>query len=366
MSEAHPLWTLPDDAVGAYYEARVLDWFGWSASDAPVNELATAYRRLSERLVVSAGEAPSGAFAGRLDLAVRALVYGWRSVVVARRLLRSRPASERVVELGSGLGPFGLVAAARGSAVLLVDVAGAILAESAGYFEAFGLPKPATRRATLEQGAAEPGWRVLPYSALEWAGTDAGRRRKIAEWMRRGPVLLVERGTREGGHFVQALRDEVDTAVAGPCPRRDSCALADRPGDWCHFTWSARPGPLTQRMADKAGRKWTVVHLSWLASGREVPAGLVRVLGVRPEGRHKRVAEVCRESGIDRWVAEKRDREVFGELDRLEPGVALEEVADGERRGDGLRLRNVASIRRMPIDGATGFGPTSSPPVDDL
>lgn len=365
MGSEHPLWTLSDAEVGAYYEARVLDWFGWDAGSAPVNELASAYRQLSERLVTSAGGPPSGRHSGAAELAVRALVYGWRSVFVARRFLRGLRSGERVVELGSGIGPFGLVAAAAGAPVLLVDAAVEVLDAAPGYFEAFGLGAPDVRRSSLERATDEAGCWVLPYSALEWAGDDPRRRRTIADWFRTRRVLLVERGTKEGGHFVQALRDEVG-GVGGPCPARTRCALDGRPRDWCHFTWPTRPGPLTQRIADKAARKWNVVHLSWLASGPIAGPGHVRLLSVRPEGRHKRVAMVCAEAGIERWVAEKRDKAAFRALENLESGALLADLGDaGVRRGDGLRVQDAGAVVPVAVDGDR-LEPTSSRPVDDL
>ncbi len=354
----HPLWTLRDDELGPYYEERVLAWLGWDAGSAPVNELASAYRVLSDRLNRSAGAAPSGTFAGRADLAVRALVYGWRSVFVARRLLRG--GSGELVELGAGLGPFGLVAAAAGRSVRLVDSAAPILREAEGFFRSFGLEGPDVVRGDLSQHLDGNAEVVLPYSALEWAGTAEVRRNLLVRALRSGRVLVVERGTKEGGAFVQALRDGVGGAVSGPCPRRERCSLADRPKDWCHFTWALRPGPLTQRICDKAGRKWRALHVSWVRSG--TPEADAVVLWRRPEGKRKLAVGVCSGGGLERWVAERRDGEAYGALGALEPGdrVALE---GGEARGDGVRIRSAAEVRRASAVGDVGG---ADAPVDGL
>lgn len=354
----HPLWTLRDDEVGAYYEERVLAWLGWDLESAPVNELASAYRQLSEQLNRSAGAAPSGEFAGKADLAVRALVYGWRSVFVARRLLRG--GSGVLVELGSGLGPFGLVAGAAGRPVRLVDAASKILDEAPDFFAAFDVEAPTLVRGDMSKHLDEGGEAVLPYSALEWAGSSGARRDRLVRAFRSGRLLIVERGTKEGGAFVQGLRDGVQGRVGGPCPERSTCALVERPKDWCHFTWSVRPGPLTQRISDKAGRRWNALHVSWVRSGSPGPEGVV--LWKRPEGKRKLVVGVCTSCGLERWVAERRDREATEALEELESGDRVRREG-GETRGDGVRVRSHGEVRRVAAIGDVGVGTRA---VDDL
>lgn len=354
----HPLWTLRDDELGAYYEERVLAWLGWDVDSAPVNELATAYRQLSEQLNQSAGAAPSGTFAGKTDLAVRALVYGWRSVFVARRLLRG--GSGELVEVGSGLGPFGLVAAAAGRPVRLVDASREILGEVRGFFRSFGLGEPTCVRGDIAKHLEGAGDTVLPYSALEWAGGSEARRDRLVRAIRTGRVLVVERGTKEGGAFVQSLRDGLQGRVGGPCPERACCSLAERPKDWCHFTWAVRPGPLTQRVSDKAGRRWNALHVSWLGSGQ--PGLDSVVLWKRPEGKRKLVVGVCSCRGAERWVAERRDREGVEALDSLEPGDSVR-LEGGAVRGDGVRIQRRDEVRRCSAIGGVGV---TARPVDDL
>lgn len=349
---SHPLLSLPEDRLGAYYEERVLALFGWDATTAPLGELASAYRGLSAALISSAGAGPSGGVSVRSGgvtedhvMAVRMLLYGFRTVLVARRLLRTfPPEEERLVELGSGVGPFALVAAASKLSTTLVDADASVLERASGFFDAFGLKAPTTRREELLAACDLPGALAAPYSVLEWSGDDHRREAAFAKRTAGRQVYLVERGTKEGGHFVQRLRDAVPESVRAPCPPRPTCSFAERPRDWCHFTWGLEPGPLTRRIADKAQRRWQQMHVAFLVLGGPAVEG-ERVLSVQGEGRQKVVVTVCGVEGAERLVALRRNRALYDSMSGLEAATLLSSSARrGEARGDGIRVEDSGDL----------------------
>lgn len=347
MADSHPLLQLSDAELGPYYEDRVIS--ALSLERTTLDELAGAYRALSAVL----NDGPSGPSASvslagveeRVRLGAWLLIYGFRTVMVARRLLRAFPLEGAgLTELGSGAGPFGLVAAASGSEVELVDLDGPTLAASGPFYDAFELPSPTTRRLDVTHALGRDAVVAAPYSAMEWPKETQAKLRKR---LKSGRAFVVERGTQPGGQFIQSLRDDCAANVSAPCPPREACAFADRPRDWCHFTWRLAPGPLTRRVADIAGRKWKELHVSFAVFGFGALDG-DRVLSVRRQGKQKSVADLCTRDGVERLVALKRSA-AFDVVEALEPGSLVSVDRDrAPKKGDGLRVdaRDTLSVIR--------------------
>lgn len=94
------------------------------------------------------------------------------------------------------------------------------------------------RKAVL--GGPLPETDLVTVSYVLGELTDADRTAVVAEAARaaRGAVVVVEPGTPEGYARVLAVRDQLLGAgftILAPCPHADTCPVAGREGDWCHF-----------------------------------------------------------------------------------------------------------------------------------
>ncbi|MCK6551752.1 class I SAM-dependent methyltransferase, partial [Myxococcota bacterium] len=194
MSNAEPanLEALRDDLRSDSAERAVRAWehlvlaaLDLTPDRAPLSRWAQVYADISHRLTdeADASEAlPSSALGSPdhapADLdAIWGLVYGARTFLLARHLLRQNPApAGPFVDLGAGWGPFGLAFAVAhpGSDVTLMDLSAPRLARAARLFELAGLPRPQlvagdTRRQPPRAGVSGA---ALPYSLGEMvAGT---------------------------------------------------------------------------------------------------------------------------------------------------------------------------------------------------
>jgi len=341
------------------FETTILD-----ATEVEPNEveaLAAAYRHLSESLLNRAPDAASGrfspsssgAFERRHQDAVWGLIFGFRTFEVARRLMEElEPPPGVAVEVGGGWGPYALQASLRGFEVRVVDVASEAQKMSRAVFGCLGLEPPRFESRPAALGDADDATLVaMPYSLWEMRRVDEAE--QTAEWLRAwqsrlapgGQVHIVEAGNRGAARGLQVVRDllQPSGSILGPCRGAASCPrLAG--DDWCHFTWRARPGALTRRVADLAGRRWQERHASWLALGDGAGKG-ERLLEIRIQGKAKLIAEVCGPGGLTRMTALKRSKDVVGLLERLEPGSLIRVHRDRLlEKGDGLRILSSEAI----------------------
>lgn len=376
-----PLPGEEDDAEA--FEKSVLRALGfdvrhWAPEDLPIDRWGAAYARLSEYLIAGAAGVTHHSHPESADAladmdAVWGLVYGARTRVIARRLLRAYPPPPgRFVEVGAGWGPFAHAAqgSIRGIHSYLIDLSGNRLARARSLFEASGFPAP-----QLQVGDAtavevpEASGIAVPYALGEMiAGSDRhGALFRAEQLVRRwvdclgagGRLYLLEPGTLLSSRRVQDLRDRLagSTVLLGPCAGATRCPRLADPEDWCHFTWRAPLGPLGRAIADRARRRWREVHVSWLVvAAPGAPARThdeetevrARVLEVRPVGRAKIRALLCGGDGLLSLVALRRSRDAYDALNTLTPGdlVGLR-TETLTVRGDGLRVDSAASIHRL-------------------
>lgn len=345
----------------------MLQAFGWSPEDAPVEGLAAAYRALSEQIqATEADGGPTGLLKGddeTLRAAAWGLVYGHRTFRVADALLEAHPLSPggKVAELGSGWGPFGLAAALRGHPVELVDVAPERLRWSRAIYGAAGAPAPQLRCADLK-GLEARGYAglALPFSFGELERTSGGPGtvdRLLFSWLRAmgpgGRIFLVEPGTHLSGTRLQALRDRLGSQarVHAPCPAIERCPMNATPKHWCHFTWNTPTGSITRRLSDLAQRQWHQQHFSYLVLApvedhpHPTPA---RLLDRRALGKGKVGAQVCTAHGLLSLTGLTRRPEVEAWFEALRPGDVMQIPAEAlAPRGDGHRVEHPEQILRL-------------------
>lgn len=366
MSADHLLQGLrsPDtDRRALAFETTILEALDVGPEE--VDELAEAYRYLSEALLGRGGGVASGdfeppakaQFARPHMLAVWGLIYGWRTFEMARRLMGEfRPQVGLAVEIGSGWGPYSLFAALNGFSVRLIEISEVATQMSHRIWSHLDLPAPeVVHRPASHSDGRDASLIALPYSMWEIRDIEA-EPAKHAHWLDRwgGPtnegvqVHVLEAGTREASQGLQSVRDVfgVRKMVSGPCCGVAACPrLAE--GDWCHFTWRNRPGPLTRQVADIAKRRWQELHSSWLVLGAPPErSGALRVLEVRSRGKAKSQVELCGPNGLVRLTGLLRDRAVAERFEALQPGsmVELDETQVTEK-GDGLRLMTAEGLR---------------------
>lgn len=347
------------------YEGVVLRAFGWAAGGAPIRELAEGYRRLSEAILAEEeGGAPTGTLQPGGDptgvAAAWALVFGFRTWWVATQLLAAHGVGERLAEVGSGWGPFGLAAAQRGASVELVDLARDRLAWAPRIYSAAGCESPRLTEKDAREWSPQGAEAIaLPFSfgELERSRGEGSLDATLLAWLARlpsgGRIFLVEPGTHVSSRRLMALRDRMHGAatIAGPCPARARCAMASTPKDWCHFTWNTPTGSVTRQVLEAAGRHWRELHFSHLVLaplGARVEATPARVLDVQARAKGKVELTMCTPDGLERVVALTRHRAAAERLSSIDSGAVVTPSPDLlERRGDGLRLEDPRGIELL-------------------
>jgi hypothetical protein len=327
-------------ALMARFEAAMLGSLGLEVSDLDFPSLGRRYLRLSEALGPGHAAASSTLLRDPLDVLVFGLVYAARTFHVAHRLLVAMPpAAGPIIDLGAGLGPFGLAASLLlHRPVTLVEREAFILEHARSLFHAAGAQVPDLVALDIEHhrpaGAAAL---LLGFVAGEIDGPPWER------WVRGlapdGRLYIVEPGTGAQARALQALRDAPPggASVLAPCMGVARCPLTPSPQDWCHFTWRIPLGPIGRAVADHARRRWREQHFSFCVLGSGAPLAGLRVLSVRPHGASKVVAMTCGPAGLVPLTALRRDRPAYDAISNLEPGTAIE-VSSQDARGDGLRI----------------------------
>lgn len=351
------------------FEGAILQAFGWTASDAPVEGLAAAYRALSEQIhATEALGGPTGLLKGG-DEALRAaawgLIFGYRTFRIANALLDAHPLAPgvKIAELGSGWGPFGLAAAVRGHPVELVDLAPERLRWSRGIYDAAGAARPQLRCMDLRNlDAGGFGALALPFSfgELERAsGVPGAVDGLLSDWITAmgpgGRLFLIEPGTHLSGTRLQALRDRLGSRlkVHAPCPAIERCPMSATPKDWCHFTWNTPTGGITRRVAELAQRHSHQQHFSYLVLGpfeERSPHTPARLLDRRSLGKGKVGAQICTPTGLLNLTGLTRRPEVSAWFEARQPAEVLDLPTEAlVRRGDGWRLEHPDRALRLRI-----------------
>lgn len=349
------------------YEAAVLQALDFDWASVPWTRWSRAYTRLSAALTEDREEVlsthPSGELGDDDTRAVAALVLGGRTFRVARALLEAYPApSGRFVELGAGCGPFGLAASLAGHPVSLWDLSGPSLEVARRLFASAGQAAPEISLGSASRlRSGDYAGVAVAYSLNEMLAADSNGAERLDGWIRGwldrlapgGRLYILEPGTWAQSRQLQAVRETWRDHVLAPCPQNiHPCPLLARARDWCHFTWTHRPGPVTERLAQLAGRDVRSLRFSWLVLAREPAPGRVesnqRLLELRYPDRHKLSATVCGPDGaVARLTALKRDGAAYEHLAALEPGCLIEvDLALVEPKGDGLRVRSLEAVRR--------------------
>ncbi len=309
-------------------------------ADFDVEKVAAAYREISAGLIAGEADGPASGpkFRSPEALQAWALVYGYRTFEIAFRLLPERM-SGRWTEVGAGIGPIALLAAARGAEAVALEPSKDHVAFGRRMAAAGGLD------VVYEQGlsrAAIEGTVVYPYSLRE-----IGRRlppRKVAKQLRAqaelGRVWIIEVGTQSSSTWLATLRDELDDLVAAPCPARGPCPMVGSK-DWCHFTWPVDYPPQTRQIFDLSKRRHQEAHFSYLhlASGHSEKKGH-RVLSSRAAGKGKWRLDLCSQAGEpSALLALNRDKHTYDSVVACRPNDLVLWPSDGvQQKGDGLRL----------------------------
>jgi ribosomal protein RSM22 (predicted rRNA methylase) len=139
-----------------------------------------------------------------------------------------------------------------------------------------------------------------------------------------GLLLIVEPGTPEAFAHVRASRDQLLSAGArtiAPCAHDRPCPLER---DWCHFPQRLKR-PDFQRRARGAPSEWEDSKFSYAALARFPPEAPIWGRIIREPVSNKAYAEVQVSSieGIAHYRVQKRHRDAFREIKRLEWGAAL-------------------------------------------
>lgn len=154
------------------------------------------------------------------------------------------------------------------------------------------------------------------------------RRRVVAEaWSATGGLLLiVEPGTPEAFEVVRAARDALlaeGARTIAPCAHDRPCPLER---DWCHFPqrlWR----PEFQRRARGAPSQWEDSKFAYAALARFSPERAIWGRVIREPVFNKAYAEttISARTGVARYRALKRHREMFRLVKDLPWGAALDE-----------------------------------------
>lgn len=311
-----------------------------------VEKVAAAYQEISAGLIAGEASGPASGPKFRKPEALQAwaLVYGYRTFEIAFRLLPARMTG-RWIEVGAGIGPVALLAAARGAEAIAIEPSNEHVEFGQRMAEAAGLD------IQFEQGfsrSALQGNVVYPYSLRE-----IGRRlsapvlvKQLRQQAEFGDVWIVEVGTQSSSTWLRALRDGLDSWVAAPCPATGQCPM-EGTKDWCHFTWPVDYPSETKRIFDLSKRRHQEAHFSYLHLSRaEREKQGARVLSSRSAGKGKWRLDLCSQGGGPKaLLALARDKGTYESVAAREGNsLVLWNPEDVEQKGDGLRLRAGALV----------------------
>ena len=147
-----------------------------------------------------------------------------------------------------------------------------------------------------------------------------------------GVLLVVEPGTPAAFSVVRAARDQLlaeGAATIAPCAHDNPCPLEN---DWCHFP-QRLTRPDFQKRARQAPSSWEEAKYSYAAMSRfPAPHPIwARVIGEPHSNKAYAEALLSTRTGIDRYRALKRHRELFRAVKNLAWGQALDEPLEHQK-----------------------------------
>lgn len=141
-------------------------------------------------------------------------------------------------------------------------------------------------------GASGADWVIAAnaFNELDRSARSAARLERSAHLLARsvkpgGRLLLIEPGTRWGGHAISMLRGmllELGLVPLAPCPHDGECPMpGSTRGPWCHFNFDVRGAPRRlEALTARAGMPKEDLSLSFLVAcrGEGAVSGGVRVV----------------------------------------------------------------------------------------
>ncbi len=339
-----------------------------------LRQIAAGVRRLSLGLTRDRSFAGAKYMDDPELLGAYLLFYWLISYAQARAVLgelRNRP--RRVLDLGSGPGPFAFAALDHGaSEVTAADRSkkALVLARELAIEAGEGL---FTREWDLKQHhggvlagrlGSEEKFDLIGLGHLlnELFGSDDRMLERRADLLEEalgklkpgGSVVVIEPALRETSRSLLAVRDLIVArgyAVRAPCLFRGNCPALVKESDWCHAEHSWQPPRLVEEIARAAGLHKEALKMSYLVlapageSWREPPAGRVfRIVSEPLEGKGRQRYIGCGPEGRLGLALQAKHRTAanaaFFELHRGD----VVRVTEPEPRGDGLALSDRSEV----------------------
>ncbi len=227
------------------------------------------------------------------DDATRAAYEAWffpQSYAKAKSVLAEIDAREvkQIVDIGSGMGPFGFAALEQfpNAQLLLVDRTRGALQSGKELGAALGV-KVQTDPVPLEDSAWSNADLVLCGNALFELPEEASTalvQNILARLNPGGHFVIVEPGDRLHSRSLQALRDRLlPRAPLAPCPHTETCPASVRERDFCHQARRLELPPFWHALAEKLGTSVSRMRFSSVIYGPENPSAtdLVRIISHR-------------------------------------------------------------------------------------
>lgn len=141
-------------------------------------------------------------------------------------------------------------------------------------------------------------------------------------------LVIIEPGTPRGFQNMLEARSRLIASgahIAAPCPHEQTCPVASRPGDWCHFSVRLERSALHRRLKQgelgHEDEKYSYV----IASKHSVPERPARIL--RHPGRHggHYQLDLCTINGLERRIVSRSQKELYHQARRAEWGDGFPE-----------------------------------------
>jgi ribosomal protein RSM22 (predicted rRNA methylase) len=296
--------------------------------------------------------------------------FGPRAVVAVARAIAALPADRpiaHVVDLGAGSGASALAWAFAGARRLtLVERSGAALAMAKRLLAGLDVTVDA-RAGDLQHAPVIAG---ASHASAAFVVGELNDDVDVAALLERvapgAAMVVVDAGDRPRARRLQQVRDALvqqqDVVVFGPCPHRDPCPALLRERDWCHDRVDKG---LTERLAAFArlvGRDDVHMSLSWLCwgPGRPTAAPGVVVIGEPRREKGRARLPVCGPHGLRFVQVLQREKALFRRAlavprgTRLPTPAAAGVAVDGDTWSVGAEL---ASILPEQTNGDGGAEP---------
>jgi SAM-dependent methyltransferase len=344
-------------------------------TSAELRQVAAGVRRLSLGLTRDRSFAGAKYMDDPLLLGAYLLFYWLISYAQARAVLgelRTRP--RRVLDLGSGPGPFAFAALDHGaSEVTAADRSKKALAlarelaieADEGLFTREWDLKPHQGSVLAGRLGSDDKFDVIGLGHLlnELFGSDERTLERRADLLEEalgklkpgGSVVVIEPALRETSRNLLAVRDLIVArgyAVRAPCFYRGNCPALVKESDWCHAEHSWQPPRLVEEIARAAGLHKESLKMSYLVlapkgeSWREPPAGRVfRIVSESLEGKGRQRYIGCGPEGrLGLALQAKHRTEANAAFFELHRGDVVR-VTEPEPRGDGLALSDRSEVK---------------------